>query len=430
MSGRWARVTFAAFPLLTGCYQRVAPLSAHEPSQVATLSSGAANAGAGLTPSADEAPLTRAHARNLAHQSPRAALGRASARVAQAQIQVAEQLKNPALEASKLRPDGGNLGGPNPNLGIQIPIPRPGQIPAAVDAARIEAEMAQVSAAEAERLVGLEIDRLFLSAHFTAKRKTLLVGRLAAVQGQLALRESSVADGVITALDLQTLRTQIADLEDQLIGIDIEISATERELQALLGLPARRPLVPDGEWASGQSTTAPPEAASARLRLAELRRAHAHSGLFAARNSAWPWLRWIEVGYQFNQDPQAWPVVLGASVELPVLSWRGGDIAEASATVELAEAELRLAEQEAKRLALDLQEQARLLRLRADHYETTGVALAREALRLGKDQLAAGVAAERVIWQLEASLFAAEERSLVLQFEARNAELSAQASTR
>ncbi|WP_434425918.1 TolC family protein [Nannocystis pusilla] len=157
-------LTLACVILLGACFH--APAYAPERSLAALRALEAApeasQQAASAPPRRPDGAMTADEAYALAvENNPELAVAEAEAAVAAAEVDVARQLDNPSLRLTDFRLADAIAGAPRMDLGVRIPIPRPGTVRTRVAAARLAADAAENDAATARRLLRLLIYQRF-----------------------------------------------------------------------------------------------------------------------------------------------------------------------------------------------------------------------------------------------------------------------------
>lgn len=245
----------------------------------------------------------------------------------------------PELRLSELRLDRLLAGPARAELALRVPIERPGTLDARADAVRHAAAMARAEAAE----VGREVAR---DARLSFARWVVANERVALAEQTVALAETGrarVAEarrrGEADDAELLTAELVHTAARGDLALARSEVTRWWAALAARIGLTpgcAPSPSAPD--WvAEARSLMETPElealALSRRPALgrlaAELARAEARA--HEARAATWPWLAWVQVGYEVVSPAAADTWGFALSLELPVGTWDGAGIEAAEA---------------------------------------------------------------------------------------------------
>jgi outer membrane protein TolC len=340
--------------LLSGCFRPHAAgpgrsMSTWREVQTPASATAPASTGGGAGPAAQPGALSAEQAYQLAlARSPMLAIEEARADVAEAQIGAAKQLENPELRLTNFRLEEAILGTPTMNVGLRVPVPRPGSINAKAQGARHAAEGAKASVEAARRQLRADIYRLF--------------ARMAAVRAQMALETDAeklraqrvdlvrarVDKAAATRLDLALADVAVAEAAgegERLLG---ELRLVEDELRRLTGAGLEVTFHADASElqlveVGGEVDALIERAFAARpeLRAAQAKIAQAEAVAYLERNQAWPWIKWAQVSYLAGPgaSPRTW--AFSVNIDLPVLSWNRGKTRVAQALVRQREAEER-----------------------------------------------------------------------------------------
>lgn len=255
----------------------------------------------------------------------------------------------PELRLSELRLDRLLAGPARAELALRVPIERPGTLDARADAVRHAAAMARAEADE----VGREVARDARLAH---ARWVVASERVTQAEQAVALAEAGRARLAEARRRGEADETELlaAELAQTAAQGDLALARSEvtrwwAALAARVGFtPGCTPSPNAPDWvAEARSLTETPElealALSRRPALgrlaAELARAEARA--HEARAATWPWLAWVQVGYEVVSPAAADTWGFALSLEVPVGTWDG-------AGIEAAEAEQRGLERAAR----------------------------------------------------------------------------------
>jgi outer membrane protein TolC len=204
----------------------------------ATGPGGAATAGDAL-----DAGQTCALA--LANNADLAAVAARSA-VAAADVRAAREIEGPQLRLTNFNVDDVVDGRAGVNLGVRMPIPRPGAVRARVAGARFAADDQRTATDEAGRRLCTRIHKLFARlALLHADREH--VARAAAMRAaDRARQDDRLARAVATHLDVALADVALAEARDEDARVLGEILRSEAELVRLVGVagPAALPRRP------------------------------------------------------------------------------------------------------------------------------------------------------------------------------------------
>jgi len=294
-------------------------------------------------------PLTadRAYALALA-SSPALAAADARADVAEAGIKAARQLENPELRLTNFNVDDVVSSQPGMNIGVRLPIPRPGTLRARAQGAKLGAEAERGLADDARRQLRAAIFKLYA-------RMAMLHADLEQLARASTLRGTQrdevgarASQSVATDLDLALAEVAHAQSLDEAARIRGEMTRVEAELQRLIGATAPptmqvdpaelqlRDLDLDRDALTERAMTARPE-----LRTAQTRVGQAQAEVYLARSAAYPWFDWAQVQYRASPSSSPASFGFGVAITLPVLSLNRGEIKASRALVRQRELEER-----------------------------------------------------------------------------------------
>jgi cobalt-zinc-cadmium efflux system outer membrane protein len=310
----------------------------HDEETARTSATAAASpAGPGLT--ADET-----YALALVH-SPDVTMLSATTDTAVAEIQAARQLENPQLRLTSFNIDDVLANKPALNIGLRMPIPRPGTVRARVAGAEQAAEGQRGLTEDAKRLLREQIDLLF--AQLTVLSVDLeQAERAVALQverrKELDLRTELA---VSTRVDVALAVVEEAEARKDLVELRDTIALSEQQLARLAGIhgPVRfqldpellRPAAPvERDVLIERALGARPELRTAHALVVEAE-AEAH----VTRADAWPWFDWVQLQYRAGPGSPPTAFGLGMSITLPLLSWNRGAIKASKALVRQRKAE-------------------------------------------------------------------------------------------
>ncbi len=349
-------LTLGALLPLLGCFHGQSFTHAHTVSTWRAMqptSPRPSGAPTPTTPTAGE-PLTVEQAYALAlTNSPDLAATDARAEVAEAGIQSARQLDNPQLRLTNFDIDEAVAGQPGMNIGLRVPIPRPGTIHAKVEAARRGAEGQRGLAEDARRQLWARIRKLYArmaALHLDLEQQTRASALRGGQRDELGARQSR---SIATDLDVALAGVTHAQALDEGDRIRDAIAGIERELQALIRAsePPRLQLDPgelephdldlDRDRLTERAMAGRPELMLARSAVEQAR-----SGVYLARSKAYPWFDWAQVQYRAGSTAIATGAPstafsFGLAMTLPAFSLNRGEIRASRALVRQREAEER-----------------------------------------------------------------------------------------
>jgi multidrug efflux system outer membrane protein len=343
------KVILAALASCAGCFH-AAPYSASATqaewrSMRARQGAGVAGVGrfgAGTALTADET-----YAAALANSPDVVALD-AEADALEAEVAAERQIDNPQLRFTGFNVDDVITNDTQVNVGLRVPIPRPGTVKARAAGAQQLADGQRSWSDDAKRLLRQRIDTLYATlavlnedleqtAHATAIQ--------ARNRDQIAERAALSAATKLDVAIAETLHAEAKQDEAQVRG---QIESVERELSRIIGAdvpvrfvvdPKQLELVdarPDRDALTERAMKLRPELKAAHHNL-QAARAEVH----IARSEAWPWFDWAQIQYRIEENPQ--PAAWGFAVAftLPIFSWNRGEIRASRAVVRQRELERR-----------------------------------------------------------------------------------------
>ncbi len=304
------------------------------------IDADAATAGPGLT-------AEQTYALALANSSEVAAL-EALAETSSAEIQAARQLENPQLRLTGFDVDDVISSQPALNIGLRMPIPRPGTIRARVAGAKVAAEGRRSLSADARRLLRERVFKLYARL---AMRSAELeqAAQVVALRDERRVQLAARAEqAVATSVDVAMAEVLYAEAKQAEAEVRIELADVEEELARLAGTrgavkfqvdPAQlrvESAALDRDALIDRALESRPELHAAHAQLVE-----AQAQVHLARSEAWPWFEWAQL--QYRAAPGGTPTAFGFGVALtlPILSWNRGAIKASRATVRQRELEER-----------------------------------------------------------------------------------------
>lgn len=273
-------------------------------------------------------------------RSPELAAAEARAEVAEAGIQAARQLDNPQLRLTNFNVDDVVASRPGMNIGLRVPIPRPGTVHARVEDARLGAEGQRGLADDARRQLRARVFKLY--ARMAMLRADLeqhaRAGQLRG--GQRDELGARAGQSVATHLDVALAEVAHAQALDEAARIEGEMTRVTAELQRILGAteppvmqadPSElqlRDLDLDRDALTERAMSSRPE-----LRLAQTLVGQAEAKVYLERSEAYPWFDWAQVQYRAAPGSTAASWGFGVAMTLPVLSLNRGAIKASRALV-------------------------------------------------------------------------------------------------
>ncbi|MBC8070750.1 MAG: TolC family protein, partial [Deltaproteobacteria bacterium] len=346
-----ARLMLAAALLAAGCFHPATYSPDHTVAKWRSIHPVPETGGTEAAAPAIDQPgaLTAAQAYALAiDNNPDVAVLAAEAEVGNAEVDAAKQLDNPQLRVTSFDVDDVVARRSWVNIGVRVPIPRPGTIRAARDGAKLAAASQASLTDDGKRLLRvaiykayarlamltLDLEHATRTAELERSRRAHLDTRLeqaVATQLEVALADLDHAEAVS---EEEKLRDEIVDVERELtrlVGADrpLRFHVDREGLQKVV-------IDLDRERLTEQAMAARPE-----LHAAQYSIGHAKSEEYLARSQSWPWLDWVQAQYLAGPDSNRYSWGFGLALSLPVLSWNRGEIKAARATVRQREAEER-----------------------------------------------------------------------------------------
>ena len=333
---------------LTGCFH-AAPYS--PAATQATWRSMQGRDGSSPTPDTIATPsgpgMTADEAYAMAIERNYAIVERASAaETAAAEVHAEKQLDNPQLRLTGFDVDNVIDRNTAVNIGLRVPIPRPGSVRARVAGAEQVAEGEAQLTEDAKRQLRAEIDRMFaqLAVHRADREHVVQAQALqAAYRDEMAARADQA---ISTRIDVAMADVRLAEAVQTAEEIDDAILAVEGQLRLLIGANEPVRFATDARTLEVITTPVDRDALVERALEArpELRATHAakvaaESEVYVARGEAYPWFDWAQLQYRAAQGSPPTAFSLGVAINLPVFSWNRGAIRTARATVRQRERE-------------------------------------------------------------------------------------------
>lgn len=313
---------------------------ARAPRTEATTEDQAGSAGGGLT--ADET-FALAVAR-----SPEVTTLAATTETAIAEIQAARQLDNPQLRFTGFNVDDAISSQPALNIGLRVPIPRPGTLRAQATAAEVAADGQRGLTDGAARLLRQRIDLLFaeLTVLTADLEHAARAGELQVERRELLTARAEQA--VATRVDVAMAEVERARTSQDLALVRDRVAEVEEELARLAGIHGPVRFQPDPEHLRVLRTDLDRDALveQALASRPELRTAHAlvveaEAEAHVAKAEAWPWFDWAQIQYRAAPGNPPSAFGLAVALTLPLLSWNRGEIKASKALVRQRRAEQR-----------------------------------------------------------------------------------------
>ncbi|WP_437588661.1 TolC family protein [Sorangium sp. So ce1000] len=282
----------------------------------------------------DAVAWARGHSAELAAQSARAG-------AAAAQVDAEDHLENPELRISNIELERIIEREPRVSTALRFPVNRPGEVDAKVAAARVDEAKALADAREIEIALEADVRSLFdevllLDAEIAAADAVAEARRSLAtwMKGQLAASRTTAIDEAMTELTA-------VDAEQDGVDLRAQRSAALAALLARMGLDPAAPVrligAPKTAWPPPELPTEDAAVELALKRRPEIELAAAQgdaadAALHAERGARWPWLSFVEIGYDFRPESVlglGW--TLGLGIDLPVFDTHRAAVVAADA---------------------------------------------------------------------------------------------------
>jgi len=288
-------------------------------------------------------PVTRGDAVAAAlARGARAAFGRADTAAAAALLRGARLYPNPTLAATYTKDV------PHYHVIADLPLDLPWLRAARIGAAAAARDAARYGFAFERAAIRFDVDTTYTRALAALARARLSRRNAGDADSLLKMAELRREVGDVSDLDVRLAAVSAGQLENA--AADDSLAAVEALLavQLAMGLPAQEATITLADSLAPPTDSAPPAigeplplaAATASLRSAERSLSLAHRSVFAAPS--------LQVGVEHG-DPTgpggALPTV-GLSLPLPLFNWNGGEVAQATAVRDRAQANLDLVRRE------------------------------------------------------------------------------------
>ena len=287
-------------------------------------------------------PLSRAEAvRTALDRGARLGVARADTAVAGAQLLFARTLPNPNVSASYSKSV------PQYHFTAEFPIDLPPLRNLRIRSAQVALEAAQLRFQFARAVVALDADTTY--THAIAARERLVLSRRNALDADSLLHmvERRRDAGDASDMDVELARVSAGREANTAMGDSLTWVSALLDLQAVLGMTN------DGlQIQATDSLVMPPEAALPSKTLNEIAASAALESAALAerlqRRSVWSQPS-VSLGFEYKDPDQAGLLpTFGLGIGLPLFNRNRGPIAQAEAERLRAEAELRLAQVEAR----------------------------------------------------------------------------------
>jgi len=288
-------------------------------------------------------PVTRGDAVAAAlARGARGAFGRADTAAAAALLRGARLYPNPTLAATYTKDV------PHYHVIADLPLDLPWLRAARIGAAAAARDAARYGFAFERAAIRFDVDTTYTRALAALARARLSRRNAGDADSLLKMAELRREVGDVSDLDVRLAAVSAGQLENA--AADDSLAAVEALLavQLAMGLPAQEATITLADSLAPPTDSAPPAigeplplaAATASLRSAERSLSLAHRSVFAAPS--------LQVGVEHG-DPTgpggALPTV-GLSLPLPLFNWNGGEVAQATAVRDRAQANLDLVRRE------------------------------------------------------------------------------------
>lgn len=337
-----ARALSLLLPLLVGACFRPTPYSpATAPQQWRDMVDDPGTATRAEPPVPLDGPLTPEQTLTLAlAHDPELAMQRARTGTAMAEVGAARQIDNPQLRLTNFHVDEAAAGQPRLDVGLRVPIPRPGTVRARVAGAEQAAAVEHDLTDDAERRLRTRVSVLFarLAQRTADLEHTARAMQLRAERCDRLAERAEQA--VATRVDVAMAEIELAEAKREHGEARHALAAVEDELARLAGVrgPVRFQVDPtqlglvqvalDRDALTEHALASRPELRAAHASVEEAQ-AEAH----VAKSRAWPWFDWAELQYRASPDATPATFSLAVAMELPMLSWNRGEIAASRARV-------------------------------------------------------------------------------------------------
>lgn len=288
------------------------------------------------------APLTVDNAIALAKKNS-AQLAELQGRVAEAEagIDAAGQRRNPELRATNMRVGRSNEGLNVITPRIRFHPERPGEIGAREAEARAERDEVRAHVLAEEAAIEAEVrwlfdDLLVLDAEIAASE------RAAATRGKIAAQvKDDVTSATATGIDADVAALFALEADGDVADLRARRALVLAGLLERIGRPAGSKIELRGDATAWPPPPLPAEAAlieqalrgSPRIAGTAARIDAAGARLDREQGRRWPWLEFVEIGYEIAPSPSGVPLfTVGAGVELPVFTTNGGRVRQADAS--------------------------------------------------------------------------------------------------
>lgn len=259
----------------------------------------------------------------------------------------ASQARAPQLRMNNLRFDEVLASTPRFEVGLRVPFDKPGTLDAQYDALHQEALAVRARAAEEARRVALDVRVALARYHGWKALVHVAATERGLAQAEVDRLRAGVASKAVGAVELAAAELALIEADGGVARAEGEAARWHAVIAAAIGTCALPEAAVDGwrnEVVPGERDALVKTALSERP---SLRRYAALAGIAAARRweanaQAWPWLDWVQVGYELTDPIVTDTWVFSLAIDIPIANWDG-------AHVRAAEAEERAVKEAARR---------------------------------------------------------------------------------
>ena len=291
------------------------------------------------SPAAGQTPITRAEAITAAlARGGAGAVARADAVAAAAGVTAARAYPDPSLSAAYSKD------APQRHVLLTLPLDLPWVRSPRIHAAELTRSAAGLQLEAARAAIRLEADTTYTAALAAAARRDLSSEDALAADSLLAMTRAREEAGDASALDVALAEVSAGQLTNQAAADSLAVQSALLELQRVMGLDSAQVSITPADTLSppaavADSGAAPlprsPEAlaAAARLTAAEASLAFERSNRIGVPS--------LDVGFDWHDPTQSGLLpTIGLSLPLPLFDRNRGAVAQASAALDRARAEL------------------------------------------------------------------------------------------
>lgn len=240
---------------------------------------------------------------------------------ARAAARVSEPPRDPQLRVTNLAVDRFIDGNGRAEVALRVHPARPGSLAAREHGRELTAAAAEARLRAARQAAGVSVARLVVDVHLAARRLELARRQETLATAHRALISQRVDAQVADNLELAAAGLQVARSQARVRALEAHQSSLTRKLTRQVGAEVVLPTsegVPRAPVGSLEELTERALRRRAGPRLAALRISRAESAVAVARAQRWPWLSYVQVGYEARtQDPAPEAFVLALALDLP-----------------------------------------------------------------------------------------------------------------